>query len=182
MNAWRTTLVMLALTAPAVAAPPQQWTAAPGARAVDQAVADLDPLSTSMRRMQVGLRLGGEQSSLYRLDQPVAGGDGVSWAPGGIGQVQPVYYRVAPGFVARVDRGDYLIRVGRQDYQRNIAPKVDGRFVELVPANTVYELKPPTPVAPAALPGPDTRIDQRVDRRIDGRIEGRIDARLSPTP
>ncbi len=137
-----------------------------GMEPVDQAVGDLDPLSTSLRRVELGLRPDGEQTSLYRIDQPAFNpnsDDGGGYAPGEALPTAPAYYRLAPGFRARLERMDYM-RSGS-----------DGQFVELIPANTVFELDPlrgqPPPV-PAAEPLPDYRIDLRIDGRVDARVSG----------
>lgn len=169
---------------------------------VDQAVGDLDLLSTSMRRVEVGLRVGGEQTGLFR--PPVT--NTLS------GASRPPYYRVGSGYVARVERMDYLVSRPRGHWGLNQAAVNDGRFMEVIPANTVFELRPinrklPT-VGMAGLPerkaasltpfahyqtkngqvvvasqGPQRMehhlnllIDPRIDLRTDSRRNSRVNA------
>jgi hypothetical protein len=139
-------LMLLTMTTALVAAPPEQW------RPIDQAVEDLDALGTSLRRVEPGLRSDGEQTSLFQTPADEFG--------------QSQLYRVGPGFRARVDRVDYLVRRDRRDVAFNVAPRRDGEFVELAPTQTVYELTPmPTIVAP-----PPPGADARVNRQVDGRV------------
>lgn len=162
---------------PVLAVPSQQL------QPVDQAVGDLDPLSVSMRRIEVGLRIDGEQTSLFKT----VGRDSQ------FGEMQ--YYRIGPGFTARVNRMDYLVlRDGgrRSQLDMNIAPRVDGEFLELIPADTLFEIQPLDPHASSypltfeAQPrgralGPvrtQWRIDNAVDTRIDLRINRRINTDL----
>lgn len=104
----------------------------PELRPVDQAVEDIDPLAVGMRVPSVGLREDGEQTSLYRLDDTRDG--------------RPVYYRLGPGFRARVTGMDYLVPTarhrGRYQYDYNITPRRDGWFLEMPRIDTVYELSP----------------------------------------
>ena len=78
----------------------------------------------------------------------------------------------------------------------NIQPRLDGEFIEIISADTVFELTPisaPSAGRAAADPYPlhhrmsqvppsvsapvvDHRIDARLDLRIDGRIDGRVPA------
>jgi hypothetical protein len=141
-------LMLLTMTTALVAAPPEQW------RPIDQAVEDLDALGTSLRRVEPGLRSDGEQTSLFQVPADEYG--------------QSQLYRVGPGFRARVDRVDYLVRRDRRDVAFNVAPRHDGEFVELAPTQTVYELTP----MPAVVvnPPPATGADARVNRQVDGRV------------
>lgn len=148
----RLSLLACCLSSVVAAAPPEQW------QPVDQAVADMDALSTSLRTVHVGLRADGEHTSLFVAPDP--DGDGVQ------------RYRVGPGFRARVDRLDYLVRRDRKAVRMNMAPRVDGEFLELAPANTVYELTP-LPEPAAAMPN---LPDRRVNRQVDGRVG------LAPAP
>lgn len=151
---------------------------------VDQAVDDLDSLAVSMRHVEVGLRVDGEQTSLFRT----VGRDSQ------LGKTQ--YYRIGPGFTARVKRMDYLVLRGggrRPQLHLNITPRVDGEFFELIPADTVFEIQPLDPHAlsyPSALDAQpprsalapistQRRIDNAVDTRIDSRIDSRIDLRIN---
>lgn len=127
---------------------------------VDQAVGDLDGLSTSLRRREMGLRYDGEQTSLIEI-----AGEGLG---------AKTYYRLAPGLRARVDRMDYAVRVGRRDFALNIKPRVDGEFVELIPANTVFELRHPLNPPPGPIAQQTGWVDQRITTLIDGRIDTRV--------
>lgn len=145
-------------------------------QAVDQAVEDLDPLAKSMRRIEPGLDQYGQHSSLFRR---------VGRA-GALNRV-PVYYRIGPGFIARVDRIDYIVRDDENGLTVNEAPKAEGEFIELIGPNTVYELSPITTPRQPETPGSsqheaDNRIWQnmRIDTRIDGRIDTRIDTHIEP--
>lgn len=173
--------------AAAVAAPPGQWQCG---TPVDQAVGDLDGLTTSLRNVQVGLRSTGEQTSLYQ--QVVAAGepdyDRAAWVSTAIGQQRAVYYRIGPGFRARVSRLNYLVRVGDKGLALNIAPRFDGEFVELIPNDTVFELNPSmvdyrrlrsadSSAVRAAIPAM-TPVAGLVNGRVDGQINGRIDGRV----
>jgi hypothetical protein len=169
-------MIALLMTKMVAAQSPQ--TASP----VDQAVADLDPLSTSLRHVETGLRFGGEQSSLYRLHQSnpaLVGGQTFGADP-----AMRRYERVSPGTRAHVDRVDYLVRADRQGVEINVQPVVDGRFIELISANTVYVLDPLAgyPQPPAQADFRDMRIDARIDARVNGRIDGRADRRTRAVP
>ena len=161
--------ILFTLTTPAVMAVAQTSEFVP----VDQAVGDLDPLSTSLRRVNVGLRSDGEHTSLFQFDryadQLWFGAHSIS-AIGSGTTSQLAYYRVAPGFQAVVDRVDYAVPVGQNSFRFNVPPVRDNQFIELTPANTVFVLTPPAPVTPT--------FDYRIDRRIDGRIDLRIDGRI----
>ncbi len=160
---------------------------------VDQAVSDIDPLARGMRQMETGLRPDGEQTSLYTPAQR------------GLADQQQVYYRVGPGFVARVPRMNYAVPVtymgkGRYKYAYNITPVVDGHFIEIAPIGVVYELSADRPsfrpedmttVGDANRPTPDLpppprvtrdvsrQVGARVDSRIDGRVGGQVDGRAT---
>jgi hypothetical protein len=194
-------LILLALPALALAGPPPQW------QPVDQAVADLDPLSVSQRHMETGLRSTGEQSSLYRVPAPVPpDGDASLAAPA----PPPVYYRIGPGFRARVTRLDYLVEDQHGQPAMNIAPAAGRHYFEIVGANSVFELAPAAPGTAAATPGqggsaarwapaplwlPGTAPIRRagpavvpvdaapvaahVAGQIDGRVAGQIDGRAA---
>ena len=162
--------VLLATAASGGAMPPQQL------QPVDQAVEDLDPLATSLRRIEPGLDKYGQHSSLFRR---VGRGD----EPNRV----PVYFRIGPGFTARVDRIDYIVRDDENGLTVNEAPKAEGQFIELIGPNTVYELSPITTPRRPEMPPPsrhevDNRIWQnmRIDTRIDGRIDTRIDTHIEP--
>ncbi len=156
-----------------------------GLKPIDQAVGDMSANVVSQRRVESGLRVDGEQTSLFQLQQPV---DLLQ---------RPVYYRIGPGFRARTDRLDYLVldkddpgTQRRPNFALNQQPRVDGEFFEIIGPNTVFELALPhqSPFAPpprvAPLPIPDARVapvvDQRLDARVDGIIDGRLKTRVDP--
>jgi hypothetical protein len=152
----------------AASAVPEGW------QPVDQAVADLDKLSVSQRVVQVGLRYDGEQTSLFRAPVPPQA-SGVPYKPGYGPDGEAPYYRVGPGFIARLPRVDYVVRVGREHSAYNIKPRKDGEFIELVTANTFFELRPleaiaakvrPEPPKPAAPPVVSGPLDLRLDRSV----------------
>ncbi len=162
----------VALASVAAGQPQQGWVP------VDQAVADLDPLATSLRDLSPGLRLDGEHTSLFEWRQPptIDPADTSNTTPHEPSltpplQPQPVYYRVGPGFRARLNRLDYQIRG-------------DGRFAETIPNNTVFELNPlvrsPLSVSPN-LGWNDTRVDHRLDTRLDTRLNARVDTPTNAT-
>ncbi len=154
---------------------------------VDQAVADQDPLARSLRVVQAGLRHDGEQTSLFGSPDR------------GSGYFEDeMFYRIGPGFRARVSRMDYLVPVEkRRDRiyaEMNINPVVDGHFIEMPHSHLVYELDPrpleegavqlEPPMtheevdAPADAPSPHQLHGRLPDGRIDGRIDGRVDGRV----
>jgi hypothetical protein len=158
-----------------------------GLKPIDQGVGDIDPRATSLRRVESGLRIDGEQTSLFQLNQPV---DLVH---------RPQYYRIGPGFRARTDRLNYLVldkddpgTRKRPNFAFNQQPRVDGEFIELVGPNTVFELtlgyESPfiTPPQIDDRPLPDARlapvIDSRLDGRLDTLIDGRLETRIDGTP
>lgn len=163
---------------------------------VDQAVGDMDLLSESLRRVQTGLRGDGEQTSVFRWVDPrqTEGWSGASRPTLPAGQQGPnVYFRLAPGVVAQVDRLEYLVRVGEKQVGLNIQPRRDGEFIEMPSANTVFHLSWPPAVeikgAEPQIGGPpggrdgegttntgpiDSRLNYRVDTRVDTRLDGRV--------
>ncbi len=159
----------LVLVASVQAAPPNQWFAPSDGTPVDQAVGDLDPLGTSLRRLHGGLRSDGEHTSLFRvevapdLDRPHGRRLG--------------YYRVAPGLRALVMKQDYLVPLGDKHIGLNIASKHDGVFFELDSADTVYDLRTTAVTPQTSNLGPDRRIDGRINARIETRINAQVDGR-----
>ena len=173
--------ILLAVPAAALAGPPAQW------QPVDQAVADLDPLSVSQRRVETGLRSTGEQTTLYRVvvpgvnDRFIDPGANAGVNPGALGP-KVVYYQIVPGVRAKVTRVDYLVKNGGAPSALDIAPTSNGQFVKVVGADTVFELGPaPTqavaqpssdalpagtpvaaPVFPASAAGKSPRVDGRI--------------------
>jgi len=166
---------------------PAQW------RPVDATVSDVDPRAASQRQAHMGI---GAFTPVHRmrtrLDPDATPGEPANLDPidpaTGLNLPQPYRYQ-APGVHARLQRPSYLTVVdpGRQDilYQgegsrerpyvaMNRQPLLEPLFVELIPANTVFELTPQT-VAPAD-PAPS---EGWVDRRIDGRVGATDPARWS---
>jgi len=146
-----------------------------GMKPVDQAVADLDPLATGMRRFGTGLRQDGEHTSLYKLEASATNPTGsVPGTP--LANNLPTYLRIAPGYIAQVDRIDYLIPTGRRSFERNVSPKRDGRFIELISANTIFVLKTLNPQI-----NPSINLDAKSqNHRVDGRVDGRIELEIDP--
>lgn len=154
---------------------------------IDQAVADLDPLARSLRRIQPGLRQDGEQTSLFAV--PLT--DDAAAIDGPMEIYQPTnaltdgqryrYYRVGPGFRARVQRLDYLVRRGRRNVAYNEAPHLDGYFLESAGIAAVYELEPLSPVpnhtqgqTTHPTPPPSAAIPGRLDNQLETRVENRL--------
>lgn len=159
----------------ATAAAAQQQQPAGTWRAVDQAVADLDPLARSMRQIETGLRRIGEQRSLFEYH---AAGQSLHFTG------ERRYVRLGDGFRANVPRLDYLIPISRRDAAMNIAPLRDGVFIELGPPDMVFELDPMsinnTSAPPAARVNPTPAGPGPLDLRVDVRIDGRIEAFIEP--
>jgi len=174
MQPFKTLITIIALTAATAARAQPHGDLVP----VDQAVADLDTLATSLRQVQTGLRTDGEQTSLFVLRPPPTDAydtprhTPLTWGA----NPQPVYYRIGPGFQARVNRMDYLIPTGNRQFEINVKPIRDGQFFEMIPANTVFDLAP-LPATPTALPaGADRRINGRIDLRLNNRVDGNVSA------
>ncbi len=162
---WITSLILI-LSVPLAADQPQRLVP------VDQGVGDLDRLGTSLRDTQGGLRTSGEQTSLYQ----VVPGDAEGWSDANA----PVYYRLAPGFRARVDRIDYLVVDRQGELATNVQPHQDGAFIELIPPNTVFELGPRLQAGFAQPQAIDPRADARVGLPIDARIDLRVRPQAGP--
>lgn len=162
---------------------PPGVTGTPG-QVVDQAVQDLDPLATSLRRMNPGNALYNNDGRIYQLRPPGP------WTQAGLPALdnltglnmpQQYIYR-APGVQAYMDRPDYLVRPGAMSTRRrNVAPHGDGKFVEMIPAGVVFDLVPRQPGAQVQPQAADDWVDHRIDGRIDNRIDGRIETQL-PVP
>lgn len=156
---------------------------------IDQAVGDLDALSRSLRQVQAGLRDNGEQTSLFAV--PLAAGDDGIGSPLEIYQPTNAsasgqrfrYYRVGPGFRARVQRLDYLVRRGRKSLASNETPRQDGEFLESPGVDAMYEL---SPVSPLSVPSQTSQTPSlpsaAIVGRVDNQINGRVSTRLGGTP
>jgi hypothetical protein len=158
-------LVILLVLSGAAQAVPEGW------QPVDQAVADLDRLSVSQRKVEVGLRYDGEQTSLFRAPTQVP------YRPGFGPQSDEPYYRVGPGFIARVTRLDYIVRVGREGTAYNIKPRRDGEFLELVTANTRFELRPLEAIAPRV---PLRQLPPARSPQLQGPMDLRLNFQVEP--
>ena len=151
---------------------------------VDQAIEDVDPAGSSLRRVEAGLRGSGEQTSVFQA-VPL---NGQPQPPG----TKPTYYRLGPGFRAITNRLNYLVitnpfpqkqRLEAKDTGFNASPALDGMFLELVPDGTVYDLRPiqirpaqrrpyPVDTAPRTdIIGTDPN-DQRIDLFLKPTIDG----------
>lgn len=157
---------------------------------VDQAVADLDPLVVAMRRVEPGIKTDdGEQTLLYAVyssDMPSALYPVMKH---GQRTPLPVYYRLGPGFRVKMDRMEYLIPIDRRHYQANIAPKQDGRFIEMPSANMVFDLRPPlSPFPPLSslppLSRPSSCPASDGNRYSDptGKISASVAGQVNPGP
>ncbi len=100
-------------------------------RPIDQAVEDLDLLATSLRHVPPSFEPNVAQSRLIQMNQHG------TMLPG---QTLP-YYRIDKGVIARVDRLDYVAIDTKNKFHLNAAPRSEGAFLELIPANTIYELR-----------------------------------------
>jgi hypothetical protein len=165
---------------------------------VDQAVDDLDRIAVSTRQMQPGLSPYGQQTRLFRATGPV-----YPWSPYTTYDPGDVYLRIGPGYRAIVDRIDYMIPRGRRDWDMNVAPRRDGRYVEQAATNTVWDLRPIPFIAPNASDPTSAIAGRQADSiqsrnsvnnstgstrlingqvnpgPIDGRVDGRADGRSS---
>ena len=149
---------------------------------VDQAVGDLDPLSTSLRRVEPGL---GQFSARAALRPLVAQPEG----PSGPWRVDPRtgalmsqgYVYEAPGVRAFVQQPAYRV-LTPEGVGRNVAPLMDEAYQPVAGANIVYDLVPrgehvldPSVTDPGWT---DPRIGTRLQsvrlQRIDTRIHGRV--------
>ena len=175
--------VMFFIAVPSWAAEPGQT---PTLMRVDEAVGDIDKLSTSLRTIEPGLHVPTQLPALFvPVGKPT---DPAAYTSPLAGPVP--YYRMAPGFRVRVDRLNYLIIINPKRHQtaENISPIADGLYIELAPANMVYELSPlfprittfehenNNPKRPST-PEPKDQTDHRLPLE---RIENRIDTRIDP--
>jgi hypothetical protein len=154
---------------------------------IDQAVGDLDPLSRSLRHMPFGLRSDGEHTSLFALplspdaaDRPMELYQPTNTLSDGH---RFRYYRVGPGFRARVQRLDYLVRRNVKEMARNEAPQRDGQFFEDPGIGAVYDLEPISPLpdhANPALRHTPAAIPEAIPGRMRNQLHNRLDTRLAP--
>ncbi|MCC7407589.1 MAG: hypothetical protein IT442_05930 [Phycisphaeraceae bacterium] len=151
---------------------------------VDQGVADVDPLSTSLRRLEAGLSPLGQASALFLL--PADQAPPANAPPTSLhqldGQSDFVYYRVAQGYRLRVDRIDYLVRDSDDNLFLNHQPRKDGEYREIPGPNSYFDLSPLDPLTalpPAAIPLPDRPPAFEFDALIDRRKTSDRDAEAS---
>jgi len=174
-------------------------------RPVDATVADVDPRAASQRRAHMGIGMFTPVHRMRtRVDPAAPLGEPANFNPidpqTGLNLPQPYRYE-APGVHARLQRPSYLMVTdpGRQDmlYQgegdrrrpyvaMNRQPLLEPLYIELIPANTVFELTPET-IDPADDAVPEGWVDQRLDGRVgasdhqrwtvDGQQDGRVRAR-----
>tara|TARA_B100000941_G_C28499712_1_gene553264 strand:+ start:369 stop:1034 length:666 start_codon:yes stop_codon:yes gene_type:complete len=170
---------------------------------VDQAVGDLDGLSRSMRQQGAGLRVDGEHTSLFSVpDEKIQQMQVFGQAAQTTGiQHSNAFLRVAPGIMSQSDQMYYVVpsRTKAGGIDSNVAPSVDGAFIEVIPANTVFLLSPQMQNVVRSTDNADTtqqptnrlepkRVDNRVDsrmvsRRVDNRYQStRVDNRVSHMP
>ena len=169
-------VVILLLVLPAFAS-----AQAPGQRLpIDQAVEDVDPLATSLRRVSDGLFVYGDHSRLFLN---VGAGDNHRAATSDPDPKR--YSRVGPGFHVQLDRPHYLVAVSADPREKifgnNITPPVDGQFLELLPVDAVFDLgvaPPVSPIDPHALKSINSHRIDAAYRLVDARIDTRIDARV----
>lgn len=149
---------------------------------VDQTVSDLDPLQTSLRRMDPGLAQYNQRVTLYR---PAEALTWQNFAEPDVdrttGLVRPGNYRMeTPAYRAWVNRPDYVVFSSVEDggLAVNKAPAVDGLFAVVGGSNIVFDLIPQSapPPLPDPLPEYDARIDGRLNLQVNGQIDGRVDA------
>ncbi|MFA9479573.1 hypothetical protein ACERK3_14885 [Phycisphaerales bacterium AB-hyl4] len=177
------TAALLLLAAPAVHADstvvgPVDPNTAFGPMTIDQGVGDLDPVGTSLRRLEPGNAMHSTRVRLHR--QPGAGDNpGQPQIDPTTGLALPSMYRYsAPGVNALFDRPDYVMKTGTgsRDMARNVAARPDGAFIEAVPAGTIFDLRPESAYQHLMAPfhthtEPEDWQDMRVDHRY--RIDGR---------
>lgn len=146
---------------------------------VDQAVSDLDLRAASTRRVEQGIGVYGQSGSLYRRDDLSPGYDD------GLGQPFSQQYQLRrPGFTAWLDRPDYLVRDPLGELKLNVSPGQDGRYIDLIPPNTVFDLVPHTQASavPYVDPYSDGWDENRLDTRYDGVVTGDPAVQTLPPP
>ncbi len=123
---------------------------------IDRAVGDLDPLATSMRRIDPAYGGAPNRDQLFRLESA----DAQTGVPG-------TFLLQAPEFRATFSQPDYLT-LSPEGVDLNTAQVQDGAYIELIPPGTVFHLGEVPPTTPSFAPaGPDRRLFQ------GGPIEGR---------
>ncbi|MEM6334739.1 MAG: hypothetical protein AAF823_15505 [Planctomycetota bacterium] len=157
-------------------------------RPVDATVSDVDPLAASQRLMHPGIGQFTPAVRMYGrsdLDPTNPLVDPAAATDPATGLLLPQLYRYeTPGLRARMQRPSYLVladpsradfllpgdgSVERPFLATNRQPWFEPAFVELIPANTVFELTGDAPLPPAA--PPRGWVDQRLGGPISGRVE-----------
>ena len=143
-------------------------------RPIDQAVEDLDPLATSLRHVPPSLEPNVGQSRLIQMNQHGA------ILPG---QILP-YYRIDKGVIARIDRLDYVTIDAKNKFHLNAAPRRGETFVELIPANTIYELRSIDSILASAQsdseqqPPPDQVVANLIKSDLKVQLQAKIQTRI----
>jgi hypothetical protein len=135
---------------------------------VDQTVSDLDLRAASLRYVEQGIGVYGQSGSLYHRSSTDSG-----WM--GLGQpLSQTYQLRQPGYTAYIDRPDYLVVDRQGEVRLNVAPSQDGRFQDLIPPNTVFDLVPRTqiPVTQYNSGYSEGWIDPYLSTRINGLVTG----------
>lgn len=128
---------------------------------IDRAVGDLDPLATSLRRVDpaYGNDLNRDQLRLLNPANPTTGAAGQ-------------FLLTAPEFRATFSQPDYIVfDPSTEDADLNSSPHRDGAFIELIPPGTVFHLgEAPNPNAQRGPTGPDNRLFRGgpIDPRVGG--------------
>ncbi len=140
---------------------------------VDQAVADLDPLATSFRRIDPSLAVYNPNSSIYQI----GGSDPLRNAAGGIDPrtglaVPRNFVFEQPGVRVFLNRPDYLVLTNedlrRPEFGLNVAPAIDRAFIELIPPGAVFDLVPRDDRAPLLIDEDDSQPDRRLGTPLSG--------------
>ena len=143
-------------------------------RPIDQAVEDLDPLATSLRHVPPSFEPNVGQSRLIQMNQ-----HGVILP----GQTLP-YYRIDKGVIARIDRLDYVAIDTKNKFHLNAAPRRGETFVELIPANTIYELRSIDSILASAQsdseqqPPPDQVVANLIKSDLKVQLQAKIQTRI----
>lgn len=116
-----------------------------GYEPVEQLVGDVDPLHTSMRRVESGLWEYGQGSSVFRQS-------------GRSGQDQRLYF-VTQGYTASYDRSQYFAGESRRG---------ELFIFQEVPPNTVFHIGLPQREASPPQPPAPHQVTAQVDRRVNG--------------
>jgi len=140
---------------------------------VDQAVADLDPLATSFRRIHPSLAVYNPNSSIYQI----GGSDPLRNAAGSVDPrtglaVPRNFVFEQPGVRVFLNRPDYLVLTNedlrRPEFGLNVAPVIDRAFIELIPPGAVFDLVPRDDRTPLLIDEDDSAPDRRLGTPLRG--------------